>query len=67
MIINKEETRASKRILSKRRNNMVIETERLVLRPFKLTDAEDVFEYLHVPAMNCFTCMKLETLDDAVK
>lgn len=44
---------------------MIIETERLLLRPFELTDAGDVFEYLHVPAMNCFACMKLETLDDA--
>lgn len=46
---------------------MIIETERLRLRPFEMTDAEDVFEYLHVPAMNCFACMKLETLDDAKK
>ena len=40
---------------------MTIETERLLLRPFTEADAEDVFEYLHEPAMNCFACMKLES------
>ena len=44
---------------------MVIETERLILRPFMLKDAEDVYEYLHEPAVNCFACMKLDTLKDA--
>ena len=38
---------------------MMIETERLVLRLFMEDDAEDVFEYLHEPAVNCFACMKL--------
>ena len=36
---------------------MTIETERLLLRPFTEADAEDVFEYLHEPAVNCFACM----------
>lgn len=44
---------------------MVLETERLILRPFKIEDASDVFEYLHKPAVNCFMCMKLNTLEDA--
>ena len=44
---------------------MVIETDRLILRPFLLSDAQDVYEYLHEPAVNCFACMKLETLEDA--
>jgi len=44
---------------------MKIETERLLLRPFKKEDASDLFEYLHEPLVNCFACMKLETLDDA--
>jgi len=44
---------------------MVIETERLVLRPFLEKDAGDVFEYLHKPAVNCFACMELKTVDDA--
>lgn len=42
---------------------MTIETERLILRPFTEADAEDVFEYLHEPAVNCFACMKLESLE----
>ena len=46
---------------------MIIETERLLLRPFKKEDASDLFEYLHEPLVNCFACMKLETLDDAKK
>lgn len=43
----------------------MIETERLFLRPFKESDAEDVFEYLKEPLVHCFACMKLNTLDDA--
>ena len=46
---------------------MTIETERLILRPFTEADAEDVFEYLHEPAVNCFACMKLESLEAARK
>lgn len=44
---------------------MILHTDRLILRPFAETDAEDVFEYLHEPAVNCFACMKLDALDDA--
>lgn len=44
---------------------MVIETERLILRPFAPDDAEDVFSYLHEPAVNCFACMKLHSLEEA--
>ena len=40
-------------------------TERLILRPFITDDAADVFEYLAVPAVNCFACMKLDSLDSA--
>ena len=43
----------------------MLETQRLILRPFRETDAEDVFEYLNEPAVNCFACMKLHTLEDA--
>ena len=46
---------------------MRIETKRLILRPFKSSDAQDLFEYLHIPAVNCFACMKLDTLEDAKK
>lgn len=44
---------------------MIIETERLILRPFAEGDAEDVFEYLKEPAVNCFACMKLNSLEEA--
>ena len=38
----------------------MIETERLLLRPFRQEDAEDVYEYLKEPAVHCFACMKLD-------
>ncbi len=44
---------------------MIIETERLILRPFIESDAVDVYEYLKKPAVNCFACMKLNSLDEA--
>ena len=46
---------------------MILETERLILRPFAESDAEDAFEYLHEPTVHCFTCMKTETMEDAKK
>ena len=46
---------------------MIIETERLILRPFTESDAADAFEYLHEPMVHCFACMKTETLEDARK
>ena len=44
---------------------MIIETGRLILRPFTADDAEDVLEYLHEPAVSCFAFMKLVSLEDA--
>lgn len=44
---------------------MIIETERLILRPFTEDDSEDVYEYLKEPAVNCFACMKLNSVDEA--
>lgn len=44
---------------------MIIETERLILRPFLESDAADVFEYLAKPAVNCFASMKLKSLEEA--
>ena len=38
---------------------MVIETKRLILRPFLESHAADVYEYLKEPAVNCFAGMKL--------
>ena len=43
----------------------MIETTRLFLRPFHEDDAADVFEYLEKPTVNCFACMKLNSLEDA--
>ena len=45
----------------------IIETERLVLRPFAEADAADAYEYLHEPMVHCFACMKTETMEDARK
>ena len=44
----------------------MIETGRLILRQFQESDAADVYEYLHAPVVNCFSSMKLNSLDDAV-
>lgn len=43
----------------------MIETERLLLRPFMEIDAADVLEYLKEPAVNCFASMKLDSLEEA--
>ena len=43
----------------------MIETERLLLRPFLEKDAADVLEYLRKPAVNCFASMKLDSLEEA--
>ncbi|WP_312940740.1 GNAT family N-acetyltransferase [Oscillibacter sp.] len=43
----------------------MIDTERLLLRPFLESDAEDVFEYLKEPAVNCFACMKISSFEQA--
>ena len=45
----------------------MIEPESLVLRPFQEEDAADVLEYLKEPMVNCFACMKLNSLEDARK
>ena len=46
---------------------MILETERLILRPFTESDAADTFEYLYEPMVHCFACMKTETIEDARK
>ena len=43
----------------------MIETERLILRPFLESDAKDVFEYLKAPMVNCFASMKVNSLEEA--
>ena len=44
---------------------MIIETERLILRPLAESDAADVYEYLKEPAVNCFASMKLHSIGEA--
>ena len=44
---------------------MRIETDRLILRPFTENDAADAYEYLKAPMVNCFACMKLNSIDEA--
>ena len=44
---------------------MIIETPRLILRPFRADDAADVFEYLAEPQVHCFAWMKLNSLEEA--
>ncbi len=44
-----------------------IETERLVLRNFNLNDANDIYEYLAEPIVNCFMDMKIKSLQEAEK
>lgn len=45
----------------------MIETERLILRPFLQSDAEDAFDYLEQPMVSCFACMKVSSLEEAKK
>lgn len=42
-----------------------IETERLLLRPFRESDAADVLEYLSGPLPHCFADLRLNTLEEA--
>ena len=46
---------------------MMIETERPALRPFREGGAAGVPEYLAKPAVNCFACMKLSSIEEAEK
>jgi len=41
-----------------------IETERLVLRPFRESDAANVLEYLSGPLPHCFADLRLDDLDE---
>ena len=43
----------------------MIETERLILRPFREGDEADLYEYLKAQMVNCFACMKLNSIDKA--
>ena len=43
----------------------MIETERLILRPFREEDAADLYDYLKAPMVHCFACMKVHSLEEA--
>jgi [ribosomal protein S5]-alanine N-acetyltransferase len=43
----------------------IIETERLILRPFREDDAADLFAYLRAPTAPCFLSLKLADLAEA--
>lgn len=43
----------------------IIETERLILRPFREGDAADLFAYLRAPTAPCFLSLKLADLASA--
>lgn len=45
--------------------SMTIQTQRLLLRPFQLSDAEDIFAYLANPSVHCFADMRLHSLQAA--
>ena len=44
----------------------MIETKRLILRPFRVEDAADVYEYLSDPKVNCFVDLKLDSIEDSI-
>ncbi len=44
----------------------MIETQRLLLRPFEERDAADLYAYRKEPLVNCFACMKLESQEEAL-
>lgn len=43
----------------------MIETNRLILRPFQKGDLEDLYAYLKEPLVHCFASMQTNTLEDA--
>lgn len=44
---------------------MILETERLVLRPLAACDAGDVCAYLRAPTVNCFASLKVDSVGAA--
>lgn len=47
------------------KKSKIIETERLLLRPFSENDAEGIFAYLENPSVSCFADMKLCSMEQA--
>jgi len=46
---------------------MIIETDRLLLRSFKKSDAGDLYEYLKAPEVHCFEDMKITSMEQALE
>ena len=44
---------------------MILETKRLILRPFFEGDAVDAYEYLHEPTVHCFASMRVDSPEEA--
>ena len=44
---------------------MILETDRLILRPFTENDVADAFAYLHEPMVHCFISMKTNSMEEA--
>lgn len=44
-----------------------IETERLIIRKFRESDAANLYKYLSHPRVNCFLDEKLNSLDEAIE
>ena len=43
----------------------MLETERLLLRPFRAEDAADLYEYLKAPMVHCFASMRTASPEEA--
>ena len=43
----------------------MLETSRLLLRPFTKADAGDLLEYCREPLVHCFACMRIHTPEEA--
>lgn len=43
----------------------MVETQRLILRPFTKDDAADAYEYLHEPMVHCFEDMRINSIEEA--
>ena len=56
--------RASQPLIAVKR---MIETSRLVLRPFKESDLDDLYEYLREITIHCFMDMKTKTREEAAE
>jgi RimJ/RimL family protein N-acetyltransferase len=52
--------------IQKKEANCMLETQRLLLRPFREADAQDLYAYRREPLVNCFHSMMLSSPEDAL-